>query len=172
MKVLIVVDYQNDFVDGKLGFPDAKKVENQIIKLIREFKQNADLVFFTEDTHLEDYMDTVEGHHLPVPHCIKGSSGHQLTEKLLKEVGDSEIIEKPTFPSLELGNKLSKLNPSEIHLCGLVSDICVFANAIIAKAACPNVEIYIHRLASESYDHAMQEKTYEVATHLHINIVD
>ena len=172
MKVLIVVDYQNDFVDGALGFPDAKKVEDEIIRLVREFKKNNDLVLFTKDTHLEDYMETVEGHHLPVPHCIKGSKGHELTDKLLKEVGDSEVIEKPTFPSLELGNKLSKLNPNEIHLCGLVSDICVFANAIIAKAACPNVEIYIHRNASESYDHAMQEKTYEVATHLHINIID
>ena len=95
-----------------------------------------------------------------------------LGKSYLKEIKYSEVIEKPTFPSLELGNKLSRLNPNEIHLCGLVSDICVFANAIIAKAACPNVEIYIHRNASESYDHAMQEKTYEVATHLHINIID
>ena len=172
MKVLIVVDYQNDFVDGALGFKGADSIEKEIIRLVREFKANGDLVIFTKDTHEEDYMNTVEGHHLPAPHCIRGSKGHDITPNLKKEVGDSVVIEKPTFPSLSLGNELSKLNPTEIHLCGLVSDICVFSNAVIAKAACPNVEIYIHRLASESYDHEMQEKTYEVAAHLHINIID
>lgn len=172
MRILIVVDYQNDFVDGALGFKGAETIEDEIIRLVREFKKNNDLVFFTKDTHEACYLDTVEGHHLPAPHCLKGSKGHQITDKLLKEVGDSKVIEKPTFPSLELGNELAKLNPSEIHLCGLVSDMCVFSNAIIAKAACPNAEIYMRRKASESFDHNMQEKTYEVAAHLHINVID
>ena len=172
MKALIVVDYQNDFVDGALGFNGAESIENEIIRLVKMFKANGDLVIFTKDTHEENYMDTVEGHHLPAPHCIRGSKGHDITPNLKKEVGESKVIEKPTFPSLTLGNELAKYDLEEIHLCGLVSDICVFSNAVIAKAACPNTEIFIHRLASESYDHDMQEKTYEVATHLHINIVD
>lgn len=172
MKALIVVDYQNDFVDGALGFSGADLIEDNIVKLIREFKKNNDCVIFTKDTHLDDYMETVEGHHLPVKHCVRGSEGHDIREKVKKEIGDSLVIEKLTFPSLELGNKLRELKPSEIHLCGLVSDICVFANAVIAKAACPNSEIYMHRLASDSYDHDMEKKTYEVATHLHINVVD
>lgn len=172
MKALIVVDYQNDFVDGALGFKGAETIEQEIIRLVKEFKNNGDVVIFTKDTHETCYLETVEGNHLPVPHCIRGSDGHQITKELLKEVGDSEVIEKPTFPSLELGNRLAKLNPSEIHLCGLVSDMCVFSNAIIAKAACPNSEIYMRRKASESFDHNMQEKTYEVAAHLHINVID
>ena len=171
MKALIVVDYQNDFVDGALGFKGAELIEKNIVDLVKQFKANNDVVIFTKDTHEEDYMDTVEGHHLPVKHCIRNSQGHDLTKGLKEVVGDSLVIEKPTFPSLTLGNKLQELKPSEIHLCGLVSDICVFANAIIAKAACPNSEIYMHRKASDSYDHDMEEKTYQVAAHLHINIV-
>ena len=171
MKALIVVDYQNDFVDGALGFKGAELIEGNIIKLIKEYKNNGDVVIFTKDTHEECYMDTVEGHHLPVKHCIKGSFGHELTKGLKEVAGDSPIFEKPTFPSLELGNSLRDLNPDEIHLCGLVSDICVFSNAVMAKAACPNSEIYIHKDASASYDPDMEKKTYEVATHLHINII-
>ena len=171
MKALIVVDYQNDFVDGALGFKGAELIEGNIIKLVKEFKANKDIVIFTKDTHEECYMETVEGHHLPVIHCVRGSEGHDLTKGLKEVVGDSKVIEKPTFPSLELGNILRELNPSEIHLCGLVSDICVFSNAVMAKAACPNSEIYMHKDASASYDLEMEKKTYEVATHLHINVI-
>ena len=170
-KVLVVVDYQNDFVSGALGFDGAQNVEENIVKLIREFRANYDQVVFTKDTHFDNYMETVEGKNLPVPHCIKGTHGHELTVAVQNEVGYSPVFEKNTFPSLDLGNYLKGLNPKEIHLCGLVSDICVFSNAVIAKAACPNAEIYIHRDASTSYDLAMEEKTYEVAKHLHINIV-
>ena len=171
MKALVVVDYQNDFVDGKLGFAGAEKIEDNILKLIQDFRKNNDLVMFTMDTHFDDYMSTVEGNHLPVPHCLKGSEGHRLRKRIEEVSNDSLIFEKHTFPSLELANKLQELNPNEIHLCGLVSDICVFANAVMAKAACPNSEIYIHKSASDSYDKEMEKKTYEVASHLHINII-
>ena len=106
MKVLIVVDYQKDFVDGALGFKGADSIEDNIVKLIKEFRKNNDTVIFTKDTHEECYLDTVEGHHLPVKHCIKGSEGHGLRDKIQREVGDSLVIEKYTFPSLELGNNL------------------------------------------------------------------
>ncbi len=170
-KVLVVVDYQNDFVSGALGFVGADKIEKKILSLIKEFRDNGDQVIFTKDTHYSNYMDTVEGKNLPVPHCLKGSWGHELTNNIQKEVKYSQVIEKETFPSLTLGNTLHGLNPIEIHLCGLVSDICVLSNAIIAKAACPNAEIYIHRDASDSYDHETQEKGYEIAKHLHINVI-
>ena len=171
-RVLVVVDYQKDFVNGALGFEGAETIEDAILDLIQEFKNSGDMIMFTKDTHFENYMDTVEGHHLPAPHCIKGTDGHRLTPKVEGASEYYPVFEKNTFPSLTLGNALAGMNPREVHLCGLVSDICVFSNAIMAKAACPNAEIYIHRNASESYDHEMQEKTYEVAEHLHINIVD
>lgn len=170
-RALVVVDYQIDFVNGKLGFPGAEKIEENIINLVKEFKSNNDLVIFTKDTHLENYMNTEEGRNLPVPHCIKGSEGHNLTSELAKVVGDSLVIEKYTFPSLELGNVLAKHDLDEIHLCGLVSDICVFSNAIIAKASNPNATIYIHKDASESYDKEMEEISYKVIEHLHVKVI-
>ena len=170
-KVLVVVDYQNDFVSGALGFDGADSIEENILSLIKEFRENMDQVIFTKDTHYPNYLETVEGKKLPVEHCLKGSWGHELTDNVKKEVKYSQVIEKESFPSLQLANVLHGLNPKEIHLCGLVSDICVISNAVIAKAACPNAEIYIHKDASESYDHDMQEKAYQVAEHLHINVI-
>jgi nicotinamidase-related amidase len=170
-KVLIVVDYQIDFVNGKLGFSGAELIENNILDLIKRFEGNNDLVIFTKDTHFDDYMSTEEGKNLPVSHCIKGTSGHELTDGLKKEVKDHLVIEKYTFPSLELGNILAKEEIEEIYLCGLVSDICVFTNAIIAKAAKPNATIYIHKDASASYDKEMEAMAYKVIEHLHVKVI-
>ena len=170
-RVLIVVDYQNDFVSGALGFKGAEKIEDRIIELIDEFRENFDQVIFTKDTHYMNYMDTVEGMKLPVPHCIKGTWGHELTDRVKNKVEYSPVIEKEAFPSLKLGNILQGMNPYEIHLVGLVSDICVLSNAIMAKAACPNAQIFIRKDACDSNDHDIQEKGYEIAEHLHINVI-
>lgn len=171
-KILIVVDYQNDFVDGALGFKGAEKIEKEIIRLVKKFKEDNETVVFTKDTHYPNYMDTIEGKNLPVPHCIKDTHGHQITPNLDKLVGHSLVFEKETFPSLDLGNYLKEQSPSEIYLCGLVSDICVFSNAIIAKASCPNSEVYLIKNASDSYDKDMESKSYDVLRHLHINVVE
>ncbi len=171
-RVLVVVDYQKDFIDGSLGFSGAEDIEEKILNLIEEFKSEGDMVLFLKDTHHEDYMDTVEGKNLPVPHCIKGTPGWEYPPALEAKVGYLPPIEKETFGSLTLGNILKGLNPSEVHLCGLVSDICVFTNAVIAKSAVPNAEIFIRADASDSNDKDMEEKTYDVAKHLHIQIID
>lgn len=171
-KVLIVVDYQNDFVDGALGFPDAVNIKPEIIRLIKQFRNEGQHVVFTKDTHYENYMNTVEGKNLPVNHCIKGTKGHEIVEEVNELVLDSLVFEKETFPSLELGNYLQELEPHEIYLVGLVSDICVFSNAIIAKAACPNSEVSIIKNASDSYDKDMEAKAYDVIRHLHIKVIE
>lgn len=171
MRALIVVDYQIDFINGTLGFEGAEKIEPRIIQLIEEFRKNDDLVLFTKDTHQVGYLLTVEGQNLPVEHCLKYSRGWDLSDGIKEVYKDEKIFEKPTFPSLELANYLKEVEPDEIYLCGLVSDICVFSNAVMAKAACPNSQINIIKDASESYDKEMEAKTYEVAKHLHINII-
>ncbi len=171
-RVLVVVDYQKDFIDGALGFSGAENIEDKIIELIKEFKSQGDMVLFLKDTHQDNYMETIEGKYLPVPHCIKGTEGWNYPPHLEAEVGYLPPIEKETFGSLTLGNILKGLNPYEIHLCGLVSDICVFTNAVIAKSACPNAEIFIRADASDSSDKEMEEKTYDVAKHLHIQIIE
>lgn len=170
-KVLVVVDYQKDFVNGSLGFDSATEIENEIVSLINQFRKENQLVLFTKDTHEENYMDTVEGKNLPITHCIKGTSGHDFTDKINELVLDSVVFEKPTFPSLSLGNYLRKVQPEEVYLCGLVSDICVFSNAIIAKAACPNANIFVVKKASGSPNKDIEQKAYDILNHLHIQTI-
>ena len=171
-RLLVVVDYQNDFVDGALGFQGADLIAPKIVELIKEFRTNNDTVVFTYDTHDEDYLKTTEGHYLPAPHCLRGSKGWELHPSIKDLVGDSLVFEKPGFGSKDLGHFIEQNNFDEIYLCGLVSDICVFSNAIIAKSsASPYCKIKIVRDATSSFDLAMQEKAFDVLKHLHIEII-
>lgn len=171
-RLLVVVDYQNDFIDGALGFEGADEIAPRIVLLIEEFRARQDEVVFTFDTHDENYINTTEGHHLPVPHCLKGSEGWQLHPSIKDLVGDSKVFEKPGFGSKELGDYIATHHFDEIYLCGLVSDICVFSNAIIAKAsASPYCKIKVVRDATSSFDLDMQEKAFDVLKHLHMEII-
>ena len=105
MKVLVAVDLQNDFINGALGTAEAAAMLPRAERKIRSFEG---LVLFTRDTHTEDYLNTREGKALPVPHCIRGSHGWQLAARLLPYA--SEIIDKPTFGSTALGERLRALN--------------------------------------------------------------
>ena len=171
-RLLVVVEYQNDFVDGALGFKGAELISHNIAELIKEFRDKCDEVVFTYDTHNEDYLNTVEGKKLPVPHCFKGSEGWQLYPEINALLGNSKVFEKPGFGSKELGHYIENNDFEEIYLCGLVSDICVFSNAIIAKAsASPYAKIKVVRNATSSFDLDMQEKSFDVLKHLHIEII-
>ena len=171
-RLLVVVDYQNDFVDGALGFKGAELISHNIAELIKEFRNQGDEVVFTYDTHNEDYLNTVEGKNLPVPHCLRGSDGWQLYPEINALLGDAKVFEKPGFGSKELGHYIEENDFYEIFLCGLVSDICVFSNAIIAKAsASPYTKIKVVRNATSSFDLDMQEKSFDVLKHLHIEII-
>ena len=171
-RLLVVVDYQNDFVDGALGFQGAELISHNIAELIKDFRRNEDQVVFTYDTHNADYLETVEGNNLPVPHCIKGSHGWELYPEINALLGDSKVFEKPGFGSNDLGHYIERNNYEEIYLCGLVSDICVFSNAIIAKSfSSPYTKIKVVRNATSSFDLDMQEKAFDVLKHLHIEII-
>ena len=171
-RLLVVVDYQNDFVDGALGFKGAELISSNIAKLIKEFRNKGDEVVFTYDTHDEDYLNTVEGINLPVPHCFKGSDGWQLYPEINALLEDAKVFYKPGFGSKELGDYIASINFDEIYLVGLVSDICVFSNAIVAKAsASPYTKIKVVRNATSSFDLNMQEKSFDVLKHLHIEII-
>ena len=171
-RLLVVVDYQNDFVDGALGFKGAELISHNIAELIKDFRNNGDEVVFTYDTHQADYLETVEGQNLPVPHCLRGSEGWQFYPEINELIKDSKTFEKPGFGSNELGHYIEKNNYEEIYLCGLVSDICVFSNAVIAKAfSSPYTKIKVVRNATSSFDLEMQEKSFDVLKHLHIAII-
>ena len=171
-RLLVVVDYQNDFVDGALGFKGAELISHNIAELIKDFRNNDDEVVFTYDTHQADYLETVEGQNLPVPHCLRGSEGWQFYPEINELIKDSKTFEKPGFGSKELGDYIASKNYDEIYLVGLVSDICVFSNAIVAKAsASPYTKIKVVRNATSSFDLEMQEKSFDVLKHLHIEII-
>lgn len=143
MKLLVVVDMQNDFIDGALGTKEAVAIVPAVKKKIQEFDGK---VLFTRDTHFENYMETQEGKNLPVPHCIKGTDGWQI-RKELDELRTEDAIDKLTFGSSELGILLTQMNEKEkiesITFIGLCTDICVISNAMLAKAFLPEVPIIV-----------------------------
>ena len=147
--ILVVVDMQNDFIDGALGTKEAVQiVPNVCDKVERELQQGTEVIF-TRDTHGEDYPDTQEGRYLPVPHCIRGSEGWQLTEELeaVRAAKDLPVYDKVTFGCPELARDLVQANAREaiqsIELIGVCTDICVVSNALTIKAHLPEVPIYV-----------------------------
>ena len=141
--ILLVVDMQNDFIDGALGTAEAEAIVPKVAEKIRSFSGK---VLFTRDTHEENYMDTQEGKNLPVPHCIRGTQGWQISSKLMEFCKD-EPINKETFGSVELGSVLKAAhqeNPIEtITFIGLCTDICVISNAMLVKAFLPEVKLIV-----------------------------
>ncbi len=140
--ILVVVDMQNDFIDGALGTAEAVAIVPKVAKKIRDF---AGTVIYTRDTHEENYMETREGRNLPVKHCIRGTEGWQIRKELQKD--GALIVDKPTFGSKILAEKLVEMNEAEeigsITLIGLCTDICVISNAFVIKAFLPETEITV-----------------------------
>lgn len=140
MKVLIVVDMQKDFVDGALGSAEAVAIVPAVKALIESFDGE---VYFTRDTHFENYMSTEEGKHLPVPHCIKDTEGWQIHPEL-EALRTTPAIDKLTFGSKELIALLAdKQGIESITLCGLCTDICVISNALLIKAYYPEIPLFV-----------------------------
>ncbi len=169
-KLLIVVDFQNDFIDGTLGFPKASNLINVINNKICEYLDNNDDIIYTLDTHNDDYLETLEGKNLPVKHCIDNTFGHEVNSKCNYLDKAVKVFKKNTFPSLELAKYLETTNYDYVELCGLVSNICVLSNAIMVKSALPNAEIVIDKKLTASFDEELEEKAFDVLKGLHITI--
>lgn len=138
MKTLIVIDCQNDFIDGALGTPEAQAIVPNVKKKIQEYDAREDAIVFTRDTHFENYLETNEGKNLPVEHCIMGTHGWQIADGL--EVPYARYINKPTFGWL--GWKPLDFE-DEVEIIGLCTDICVVSNALILKAMFPEIKITV-----------------------------
>jgi nicotinamidase-related amidase len=171
-KLLIVVDYQNDFVNGALGFEGADDIALCIKSKIESYLKDNNDVIFTLDTHYDNYMETKEGSKLPVKHCIKGSEGWKIYESCNYLPLAKKVFEKETFPSLDLANYLKDKEYNEVELCGLVSNICVISNAIMVKSALPNATIIIDAKATDSFDKKLQEKCFDVLEGLHVDVIN
>ncbi len=172
-KLLVVVDYQNDFVTGSLGFPKAVFLEKNICDKIKAYRQNNDTVIFTLDTHTEDYMQTQEGKNLPVEHCIKGTDGVKLYGKLNELVNENDLfIEKGTFGAIGLADYLKEKSFTSIEFVGVVSNICIISNAVVAKTFQPEAAIIIDASCVASFDDGLHEKALDVMQGLQMKIIN
>ena len=143
-KILIVIDMQNDFIDAALGTKEAVGIVDAVAEKIRSYP--AGDVYATMDTHSEDYMQTQEGKNLPVMHCIRGTDGWKIRPDIAELLTGAKIYEKPTFGSTALAADLKELSEKEeieLELVGLCTDICVVSNALLLKAAMPEVKISV-----------------------------
>ncbi len=172
-KLLIVVDYQIDFVSGSLGFDGAEKLDLPICNKIQTYRNNGNEVCYTFDTHSDTYLTTAEGRSLPVPHCIFGTEGHKLYGRTASMPKDNEkCFYKPAFGSTELFDYLRSGKYDEVELVGLVSNICVLTNAILAKTALPEAHIMVDANLCASHDAAMHEKALDVMQGVMIDVIN
>lgn len=170
-KLLIVVDYQVDFVNGALGFDTAESLADKIAARIKKARAEGEDIIFTLDTHDDNYLNTSEGKKLPIPHCIKGTEGHLLhpsVEALVES--EDKIICKPTFGSSELFDYLRESDYKHIELCGLVSDICVISNAVLAKTAIPEAEITVDSSLCDSFDKSKHAAAMTIMESIQITV--
>ncbi len=168
-KLLVVVDYQNDFIDGSLGFKRAVEIKDNIISLLKNHQGD---IVFTFDTHDKNYFSTKEGKNIPVLHCVKDTFGWFMPKEFdLYLKRSKRIFYKNSFGSLEFANFLKDNFYDCIEFCGLVSHICVFSNIILAQNASCNSEIILHKNASASFDEKLEQSSFDILKAYGVNIV-
>lgn len=144
--ILVVVDMQNDFIDGVLGTKEAVSITSHVLDIVRSFKGR---VVFTQDTHFDNYLSTQEGRFLPVVHCIENTFGWELQRdlKAWQSTHRAPVFKKITFGSTDLATQVAKWHQEEpiesITLIGVCTDICVISNATLLKAYLPDVPIRV-----------------------------
>ena len=170
-KVLVVVDMQNDFIDGALGTREAEAIVPYVKKKIEEYKRSGDTVIFTRDTHDKDYLKTQEGRKLPAEHCIKGTFGWEISPEL--DTKDSMIIDKNTFGSVSLMDYLAEnYKEAEFEFVGLCTDICVISNAMMLKAFLPEAGITVDASCCAGVTPQSHKNALEAMKMCQINIIN
>ena len=174
-RYLFVIDYQNDFVDGALGFPGAEKLDGRIASKIRAYGPGR--VLFTRDTHFENYLQTREGRNLPVVHCVRGSHGWQVygdTARALEEVG-AKAIDKLSF-GMDISDPATAAvlpeQADEIELVGLVSNICVVSNAVALQSRYPEAKILVDAACTDSFDKGLHSKVLDVMEGFQVTVTN
>ena len=174
-RYLFVIDYQNDFVDGALGFPGAEKLDAKIAAKVRAYGEGN--VLFTRDTHFDQYLSTREGKNLPVVHCIKGTPGWEVygeTAVALAEV-KAPGIDKLVFGMDVTDPATAAVLPEqadEIELVGLVSNICVVSNAVVLQSKYPEATIIVDASCTDSFDKALHEKVMDVLAGFQVKVTN
>lgn len=178
MKVLVVVDMQNDFITGSLGTEEAQKIVPKVAEKIKWARMNAHRVVFTQDTHSENYLSTPEGKALPIPHCIVNTEGFEIVPELLDGIDNPNIFRKSTFGSRILSSDLAfecfidghKFD--EIIFIGVCTDICVISNALMLKTYMPGIQITVDASCCAGATPEMHRKALDVMKNCQINIIN
>ena len=170
MKVLAVIDMQKDFIDGALGTKEAVDI---VPAVIDEINKDYDVVLATLDTHDENYLQTREGRYLPVEHCIRNTDGWKLDAKVEEALKkhDACLIEKPTFGSQILVDKISALRPDSVTFVGLCTDICVVSNALMVKNTLYETEVNVIEEATAGVTEEKKQAAIETMRSCQINII-
>lgn len=170
-KALIVVDMQNDFIDGSLGSKEAKGIIERVAeKIVRRRKEGYDIIV-TLDTHGENYLSTREGRVLPIKHCVKGTSGWRLNSQIAELTQGCKVYEKNGFASQELILDMKSENPDIIELVGLCTDICVVSNALGIKAFLPECEITVDSSCCAGVSPERHDAALETMKSCQINVI-
>ncbi|WP_300385911.1 isochorismatase family cysteine hydrolase [Clostridium sp.] len=177
-KLLVVIDYQNDFVNGALGFEKAVKLEKPIYDKVNKYLENGDKVAFTYDTHYEEYLQTREGRNLPISHCIKGTNGHNLYGKIneFSTVENTFYYEKEGFgisprDMIRLAREIGE-DIQEIEMVGVVTNICVISNIVMFQSEYRDANIIVDASLCASFDDNLHEKTLDVAEGLQVKVIN
>lgn len=178
MKVLVVIDMQHDFVDGVLGSPEARAIVPAVAAKVAEYAAMEEgVILYTRDTHFGNYMETMEGKFLPVPHCIANSKGWQIIPEVFTE--DSEVVDKYTFGCYSLpdeiwsacGLKYNKFDIDSIEFCGVCTDICVVSNAMITKTVFHETPIIVDSKCCAGVTPAKHEAALETMRSCQVEVL-
>jgi nicotinamidase-related amidase len=177
-KLLVVVDYQKDFVDGTLGFEKATTLEQGIYDKVTKYLHEGNKVLFTYDTHYEEYLQTREGKNLPVIHCIKGTEGHKLYGKLEEFAAADNTLhcKKEGFgispkDMLQIFKEVGE-DLKEIEFVGVVTNICVISNVVMFQSQFRNADVIVDASLCASFDEGLHEKALDVVVGLQGKVIN
>jgi nicotinamidase-related amidase len=177
-KLLVVIDYQKDFVDGALGFEKAVTLEQGIYNKIEQYLQDGNKVLFTYDTHYDEYLQTREGKNLPVVHCIKGTEGHKLYGKINNFVDSENTLHyvKEGFgiapkDMLQIAKEVGE-DLKEIELVGVVTNICVISNFVMFQSQFRNADVTVNASLCASFDDSLHDKALDVVIGLQGKVIN
>ena len=180
MKVLVVIDMQKDFVDGALGSPEAQAIVPNVAAKVRQYAEMEDaVILYTRDTHFENYMETMEGQYLPVPHCIYQTEGWHIIPEVYIDNGCTDIVDKYTFGYDDIArmveysyrNRFKTWEVESIEICGLCTSICVISNALILKASFIGIPITVDSSCCAGVTPAKHEAALEVMRSCQIDVI-
>lgn len=171
MKLLFVIDMQNDFIDGVLGSPEAQTIVPKVVEKIKN-EDEYTIIITTFDTHWSTYLETEEGKHLPIPHCLYQAKGWELNEDVEKELDEYVIKQYKTSFGYPWRSEQFLSYITEIEIIGLDTDFCVLANAMTLKAAFPNIPITIDAACCAGSTPEWHEKALDMLEHCHFNVIN